>query len=692
MKKAVYFIVIIALVLSGCGFSTEIPVSTNTVVPSETSTNAPPTATARPTGTPVLPTATFVPLRVIPVAASPLTLTEFNAGTEMKRLNVIGTGTAHDIKFAPDGKRLAIATGRGIFLYDGTTYQQDGFIDVNASVSAIAFSPDGNVLAVASDGKASLWNIQSGREMISLDGGMNSIFKLAYGLGGYVAAMGGDCSGCGSPQQAMILWDAKTGRQIYSQHDIWFSTSALTFTTDGKQLFFGGGGVSVIETRTGKKIAGYTSETPRISTAIDAPYDFIFNKDSTHLFVTSFEESSEIFDITTKTQKPFSLCDTYLTSNGTYGACSKDNNISIFDLINGEELQRVSIDVEASSLGDMFVLSPDGNFLVYYGKTGVNIIDIKTKEKIMGISLTDFGITEAGIIEIDGIKKYAIATLTYSGQVEIYDIQTNEILRTLKLDCCEIKGFDFAPDQRTFATIETKNLKFWDLQSGKVIYETDLEDDFSGPITFSPDGRSIFLTHNPERYILELDLQSGKTINRGNNSYAYDYADPFAVGNYHFNGLGNLIVFRYERNNEGQQPSFQDVKTKAKITLPIDIEIDPDFIEAFALSLDGQYLSYGSPTDIFVWNIKTLKLQSKLTGHETRSGDGWYGKIRALEFNPQSNLLVSVGWDDTVRLWNVKFGNELRRLNVCCSADFTPDGRYLITYGDGVALVWGIPE
>jgi hypothetical protein len=68
-----------------------------------------------------------------------LTLTEFNAGAEMKRLNIIGTGTAHDIEFSPDGTKLAIATGRGVYLYDGATFEQNGFIDVNDSVSAIAF-------------------------------------------------------------------------------------------------------------------------------------------------------------------------------------------------------------------------------------------------------------------------------------------------------------------------------------------------------------------------------------------------------------------------------------------------------------------------------------------------------------------------------------------------------------------------
>jgi len=694
MKRSICFVMAIALLLASCAPATEIPAPTNTIVPSETSTNTPlSTATERPTETPTIPTLAFVPLKAIPVSASSLTLTEFNAGTEMKRLNVIGTGTAHDLEFSPDGTRLAVATGRGVFLYDGTTFEQSGFINVNDSVSAIAFSPDGNMLAVAVDGKTSLWNVKSGQHMMNLDGGMIYVSKLAYGFNGQVAAIGGECRGCGSPVSGMILWDGKTGHQIFSQHEIWYSTSALRFVSDGKQLAFGGrGGINIIESETGKQIAAYQTGGSLVSAAIDVPYDFIFNHDGTKLFVTSFEESSEIFDIATQVRIPFTLCDTYLTSNSLNGACSKDQKIVIFDLNSGDELQSVDIDIDASSLGDMFVLSPDNNFLVYYGKTGVDVVDIKKKGKITEIQLTDFGIAETGIIKVDGVEKYAIATLTYSGQVEIYDIQTGELIQKLYLDCCEIKGFNFAPNQKTFATIDRDFLRLWDLQTGQVIYEVDLKDDFSGPLAFSPDGSSVFLTHIGEDYVLDLDLQSGKSINQGHNSYAYNYADPFAVENYHFNTQGDLVMLGYEKNGDDNYPSFRDVATDEKIILPYNAFYDNLFLEAFSFSSNGKYIAFGNITDIFVWNLETLKLQAELKGHEFRGADGWLGKIRSLDFSPQSNLLVSVGYDGTIRFWNARFGNEIRRLNICCSVDFTPDGRYLITYGDGVAIVWGIPQ
>ncbi len=686
MKRLSYFVFLIAFFLSGCMQSQLAPTSTlpaassPTISSSRTATATKIPASQTPTPTTISPTATMEPIAVAPVPTHPLTLTEFNAGTQMKLLNVIGTGTAQDIEFSPDGQRLAIATGRGVFLYDGETFEQNGFLDVKDYVSAIAFSPDGNVLAVAVDGKVSLWNALSGLQMRSLDGGMVWVSKLAYGRGGYVAAIGGACRGCSSPVNVMILWNTETGQEIFSEHDIWYTTVALSFTEDGKELFFSGQrGLTAIESSTGELVTTYQT----------GGYDFVFNRDNTGVFVTSYGEDSKIFNFLTQNEEPFETCQVNITSNHELGACSVKDQILIFDLASGNELFSIDIDIGATYLDDTFALSPDSNFLAYYGKTGINVININTKEDFAKIPITDFDVADASIIEIDGTQRYALATLTHSGQVEVYDIQSNELLKTLQLDCCEIKGISFAPDRRSLATFDREILQLWDLNTGAITHEWKLKDVFYSPISFSSNGASIFLT-NADNFVA-LNLQSGKTIRYGINSYAYGYANPYAIKNYNFNAQGNFVTFGYDTNNGRTEPFFKDEDTEERFFLPMEIIADFNYLEAFAFSSDGQFIATGNITDIFVWNLETLTLQATLSGHEDRSGEGFWGKIRTLEFNPQSNLLVSVGWDGTIRLWNAKFGSELRRLNTCCSADFTPDGRYLVTYGNGVAYVWGIP-
>lgn len=686
MKRFAYFVASIFILLSSCTPEVENIDATVTisVFPSATSTSTLlPTATKRPSATPEIPTASITPMSIAPVSISPLALNEFNAGTEMKRLNVIGTGTAHDIQFSPDGKRFAVATGRGIYLYDGSTFEQNGFIDVNDSVSAIAFSPDGKVLAVAVDGKTSLWNVISGKQLMSLEGGMVGIGKLVYGKGGYVAAIGGDCRGCGSPQLAMILWNAKTGRQIFVQRDIWYLTQALEFTLDGKQLLFGGqNGVTAVISETGEEIEIDNAMKAR------APYNMMFSKDGSHLFITSFESEDLVVDLNAQSRSAFSFCDAYLASAGEFGACMLDQKIVVFDSVTGKEIKSIDTNTEVLSFSDVLIaMSPDGRFLAYGDGDVIRVVLVDDGVVVNTLEFAEFSSVGTGLILLDGFERYLGAVEHPDGQISLIDLISNEKIRTLKMDCCQIAGFAFAPDRRTVATMGDRTLQVWELSSGQVIYEVKFNQDFDGPIAYSLDGSKIFLTSSIGRYILEYDFQTREMLKANGFSYQYSYGDLFSADNYRFNALGNLVLWNYNDSNL----LFTDVTAEESITIPFESTSDLDFPETFVISPDDKYLVIGRYAGLSVWDSQTERILFQLNGHETRGGDGWSGSIKSLMFSPQSNLLVSVGWDGTTRLWNVTSGVELRILNVCCSASITPDGRYLVTAGDGVIRVWGIP-
>jgi WD40 repeat protein len=661
------------------------PTSTPTTTPAPTS--IPATSVPKPSKT---PNAISLPPITGRTEAHPLALDENNTAVKMKRINALGTGTLQDIKFSPDGRYLAAATGRGVYLYDSKTFEETGFIDVNNLVSAVAVSPDGMSLAVAVEGKVSLWNVNSGQKMFDFDGNAVRIWGLAYGKGGYVAAVGSDCLGCGSPQEIMILWNAKTGQQIYSEHDIWYSTNGLAFTSDGERLAFGGkGGLTIIESATGKKIGTYQSGGRRVSEAIDAPFDFVFANDDKSLFVTSSQgETSQVLDTSTQQRRVFTLCQANLSRANDLGACASKDNVIFFDLANGGKISSVKVP-EPLEMYSPSALSPDGSIFVYNTKETMLVIDSQTGLEIKKLFFSASDDIQVGIISLNGQKKYFAALQNQPGQIDLIDLETGVELQTLNLTRNVIQSFAFRPDYKIIAVVDgKKSLGLWTLQPLQQIYATILPEFVHGPITFSPDGSSLFLTSIPEDYVLEHVLSTGKTLNHGRNSFPYSYADPFVNNNYHFNKSGSLVMLHYSNHF----PEIRDVKTDQGIIIPLEIISDVDFIESFAYSPDNKFLAFGNPGGISVWDVENLKLVSSLTGHESSGADGWMGKIRSLTFSPQSDLLVSVGWDETIRLWNIQTGQELRRLNVCCSATFTPDGRFLITAGDGVIRVWGIPN
>jgi hypothetical protein len=76
----------------------------------------------------------------------------------------LGGESINDIAYSPDGELLAVASGSGIWLYDTVTHQEvTRLVFHNNSVYSISFSPDGKTLASGdSGGIVSLWDVATG--------------------------------------------------------------------------------------------------------------------------------------------------------------------------------------------------------------------------------------------------------------------------------------------------------------------------------------------------------------------------------------------------------------------------------------------------------------------------------------------------------------------------------------------------
>ena len=73
----------------------------------------------------------------------------------------LGKGSISEIAYSPDGARLAVASGIGIWLYDTNTYQEVALLTGHTGfVTSVAFSPDGRTIASGSrDGTVLLWEL-----------------------------------------------------------------------------------------------------------------------------------------------------------------------------------------------------------------------------------------------------------------------------------------------------------------------------------------------------------------------------------------------------------------------------------------------------------------------------------------------------------------------------------------------------
>lgn len=131
---------------------------------------------------------------------------------------------------------------------------------------------------------------------------------------------------------------------------------------------------------------------------------------------------------------------------------------------------------------------------------------------------------------------------------------------------------------------------------------------------------------------------------------------------------------------------------------------------AIALSPDGKLLAAGDrENQIRLLDAATGKELRRLTGHKPRSfqperdlksafdalvSSTGEGGVNSVAFSPDGKTLASAGWDDTVRLWDVATGKELRKLDahkaMVGRVVFSSDGRVLASRGglDGTVKLW----
>ncbi len=582
----------------------------------------------------------------------------FDARTYEQIGEPLETRWVDSLAYSPDGETLALGGGDSPYvrLIDAQTRESGAQAAVGRAVR-LAFTKDGSELVVLTVGRGDpsisildASTLESVGPSIVPEGFKASVLSW-YDRPPHFALTPDDRSlVTASDSGELVWWDLQSGRKTRTV-EIRTGYHAVALSEDGLTAAVGiDEGIQLVDVRTGDVVTAFAGFA-------GSPNSLLFSRDGKTVVSANLDGTVTLWDVGSvwdlgsaaprETLRGHSnaVVQSVFSSNGeTLYTVSGDGTVIAWDFTDKRGFKRP------------FTFTHDRNFDESY--------DAHPGELSPDGRLIAVGLKEQGIALLDATD------LTPEGA-------------PLLATGGEVKALAFSPDGRTLAAVTGLGaLTVWDVRSRSLRHEP-MSASSGFPlvgVAFSPDGTT--LATNGIAGMELWDAATGVDLG-GFSDVGYGGSDVA------FSADGARVAFAV-----GYGASVWDVATGSPVA---DTTVEsgggrPADVFSVALSPDGRMVAVGGyGSFVRVWDIRTGKLLHQLD-------QGGAGAV-TLEFTPDSRILVVSGlYEPVASLWDVATGTQigpsLTAGKRTAMMDLSSDGRQLLmTSANGEGAVWNIdPE
>ncbi|MBL7487219.1 TIR domain-containing protein [Frankia sp. AgB1.9] len=391
------------------------------------------------------------------------------------------------IAFTPDGRMLAGARdNEAIQLWDTATGRQvRQFVDLPGSVDAMTFSPNGSVLAVTGTNTVALWRVADGRRIRTVTVGRllgaGTVNAVAFSPdGGVLAAVSND--------RSVRLWDSGTGRRLRRLTGHTNRVGAAAFTPDGGTLATGDvDGTTILwNPATGRKVRQLTGPGGVVNAVAFAP-------DGRTLATAGGDRTIRLWDTATGRQvRQLSgrLGAVTTLAFGPDGATlvsgDHDDAVILWNAATGRRIR--DFDGGVGWVTSVAV-APDGNTIAAKTNIGqVNLWNADTGSVIRSISFTAVDTPDPLVFTSDG--RFVLRGSRY---LQAADVATGTRANLLAESTGEVRKVAFASRGDTFATADEDDgvVWLWSATTAKRIRRLAGKSRAVNRMALSPDGDTL---------------------------------------------------------------------------------------------------------------------------------------------------------------------------------------------------------
>jgi len=397
-----------------------------------------------------------------------------------------------DIAYSPDGEAIAINVYGTIYLLDATTGEQKCELQIGVEI-LFSFSPDGTTIAaVNKDGIVQVWDTKGGipikygfeketrvkLEVPIATGKHKYTFECADSVEGIMFSPDGDTLTTANANNTVQVWNTKTGELKYTLEH----TSSIIGISFSKYSSFNDAadGHNIL-------ITAHSDKTVRLWNT------------KTHVCQRTFSLTKHTDDIHSVAFSP---------DGNMLATASFDGNYLLWEIPSGLFKKTLGKDRSISKYIFAGSFSPDGDKFALGVGGSVEILGL-APAKVKKIINKDMEHSQRWIRGIAYSPKENIIATGIGRDLILW----NTIIgTTMGNHDCEslIRNLAFSPDGNTIAISTSNDTLLWDTQTSTLKHTLD----GNSIVAFSPDGKTIATSNSWKRMVQLWDTKTGASKNR----------------------------------------------------------------------------------------------------------------------------------------------------------------------------------